>query len=434
MTTMGAQRVKLSSEDQFIQEAIRSGRATIQKYSLKQLTKLDKAMQPRVNHLNVEHAKNLTDILQNLKKLDRDLDPGVLFRDPKTNWIGLVDGWHRLHAYMTIRPKLDYFPAYVVEGTKEEAIEYAAMANQHARLRRTPEDVEKQLRMLFALPKWWNSSNWIIAEHVGVGRSTVHKHRAKYSSDTGVPLPEEVLNARGQVFRKRVIHADIRSGRARPKIFEASDGSCMANVGGRLVRLGSKGIDNAEKVLDAKLPSVLGDYERSDEVRRVSLKTGHLIERLASGGFYFRSTGVGHTGCGIVGLTGCGTTAVTATLAKRDASATLAIGRVLSLREYDNPTHRAVVVCYPEDGPEEILDLGRRLGIEFLTPEQLVASIKGDSGDEQGTPAPVEDGPDPDDGLDSVIVQTADQFLNELHAKDVDGGDGPSPAGEAARP
>jgi hypothetical protein len=47
------------------------------------------------------------------------------------------------------------------------------------------------------------------------------------------------------------------------------------------------------------------------------------------------------------------------------------------LRLHSDPSSRAVVVCYPLDGPPVLLDLARQLGVEFLTPEELVASLKG---------------------------------------------------------
>lgn len=380
---MGAQRVKLSSEDQFIQEAIRAGRATVQNYSLKQLIKLDKAMQPRVNHLNVEHAKNLTDTLQNLRKLDRDLDPGVLFRDPKTNWIGLVDGWHRLHAYMTIRPKLDYFPAYVVEGTKEEAIEYAAMANQHARLKRTTADVEKQLHMLFAIPRWWNKSNQSIGDHVGINPTTVHRHRVNYSRTTSTPIPNVFVSASGQLQSTRVSRGQILSGTNKPPISRDCNGKYSAKILGKTHSLGRRDMESASEQLDEKLASIRAEIAS----RRHSLRLSNLGTFLAARELSFRVTKAGGAHHGVSGLSGHGRTITTAYLQKDDDSAVRSFGPVLAIREFDNPANRAVVVCYPEDGPEEILDIGRRLGIEFLTPEQLVASIKGD-GDGDNDPAP----------------------------------------------
>ena len=61
---------------------------------------------------------------------------------------------------------------------------------------------------------------------------------------------------------------------------------------------------------------------------------------------------------------------------RRDAAH--AVGSALILREKHRPGGRAVVLCYPEDGPAEVIDLARRLGVEFMTPEEFVASVKGD--------------------------------------------------------
>lgn len=45
-----------------------------------------------------------------------------------------------------------------------------------------------------------------------------------------------------------------------------------------------------------------------------------------------------------------------------------------------------VVLCYPEDGPEKVIDLYRQEGFEFMTPEELVEELKasGDGGEPDG--------------------------------------------------
>lgn len=50
-------------------------------------------------------------------------------------------------------------------------------------------------------------------------------------------------------------------------------------------------------------------------------------------------------------------------------------GHIRAFRLKEKPSCRAVVICYPPDELRQLIDLARRDGVEFLTPEEVVAEF-----------------------------------------------------------
>jgi len=290
----------------------------------------------------------------------------------------LADGHHRHEDHWSER--LLWIKAYVIDGTREDAVEYAAMANQETLLPRTDADITKQLDMLFAIPKWWERSNRLIADHVGVSPTTVARRRAAYAVRMDVTLPEAFRDASGRTARRPAPASDILSGAARPRIRTDAKGRMRTAFLGKRIDLGK---DPAAAA--ARLDEALASARAAAAGRRRCLDPSAITEFLRRRGFACQSFVLGDSTFGIAGYSRPGLTFVTAILSRKDTSARNAIGSILPLRQYADPTGRAVVVCYPEDGPEVVLDQGRALGVEFLTPDELMASLEaGKKGETDG--------------------------------------------------
>jgi len=87
----------------------------------------------------------------------------------------LVDGFHRYAAYL--RLKRDTIPCEIIEGTIEDAHEYACSANTKHGLARTPEDKRKAAEEFFKIPGRDELSNSAIAKKLGVSTPFVKKIR-----------------------------------------------------------------------------------------------------------------------------------------------------------------------------------------------------------------------------------------------------------------
>jgi hypothetical protein len=360
------QKVKLSSEMRYLNERLKDGRAVLQAgFSMKRLGKPDPAFQPRVVHIDMQHVKDLDDIYQ----ARGCLDAVVIFHVADGDRYILVDGFHRHEVYKNARE--DAIPAYVIEGTVEEAVEYTAMANQHAILKRTNEDIKKQIDMLLAIPRWFDLSESVIGKHVGVSHSIVRKYRAAFCAECNVPFPTHYVASDGRkVIRPR--------NRVSPAIYKNRRGQYSATFNGRQIYLGTVQSE-AHRNLETKIQMTIA--------RRAKLEPTEFFDKwLPSFGIALTSSrlhGSIYAGIGITAH-GYGRVVITARLDEPGAIYA-AIGRLYALREIlEKPGDRLVMVCvcYPDDGPEALVEVARRLGVELLTPEELVASIKGDEAGE----------------------------------------------------
>jgi hypothetical protein len=114
------------------------------------------------------------------------------------------------------------------------------------------------------------------------------------------------------------------------------------------------------------------------------MDTRRVVRWLASAGLAF--TAFARAGAKHPYIRGAYGYGVVLTVASLDSVESLpwAVGCVHLLRALvGSPTDRLVVVCYPEDGPAASIELARKLGVEFLTPDELVASLKGSEGPER---------------------------------------------------
>jgi len=120
----------------------------------------------------------------------------------------LVDGWHRFYAahrvgYLTIE-------ADVITGSLEDAIWLSLGANrENLSLRRTNADKERAVTI--ALTRWNKYTDGKLAEHIGVSREMVRRHRrqvATVATCAAPPTPGTV----GELIPKR----EGRDGKSYP--------------------------------------------------------------------------------------------------------------------------------------------------------------------------------------------------------------------------
>ncbi len=100
--------------------------------------------------------------------------PVIVFFDGTNYW--LADGFHRLMAARRAAPDTP-LQATVHPGTLQDAQWFSYSVNKTHGLRRTNEDKERALRAALAHDKAASLSNVRIAEHCGVGETSVRNYR-----------------------------------------------------------------------------------------------------------------------------------------------------------------------------------------------------------------------------------------------------------------
>jgi hypothetical protein len=131
--------------------------------------RIDGGTQPR--------AKLRDDVINEYADLMRSgtvFPPVTVFHDGQDYW--LADGFHRLRAWRDSRPN-EPIEAEVIPGTLADARWYSYGVNQTHGLRRTNEDKEGAVRAALQHPNAATLSSRQIAEHCGVGETTVRRYR-----------------------------------------------------------------------------------------------------------------------------------------------------------------------------------------------------------------------------------------------------------------
>lgn len=363
--------------------------------------KADHSVQSR-EKMSVPDQKDFTEAM-----LAGDEFPAItLYFDGRYYW--LADGFHRVAAAMKARevdPKIASLKAVVHQGGKRDAMLFSAGANKKFSIKRTPEDINRAIRMVLRDKDgfMWPLSQ--IATHCGVAKATVRKVRNAFCIENDLVLPAtiEVRSSTGNGFRKRQRSIKERVALVTTKEGDRTHEEYRACLDGKYHALGPDAEQAAERY-----SKILN--ERED--RLATLRSG-LKNWLTCRGFVFRGLRGVHCVTGIVGYIGHGVIYTTADFTRERSPASAvadvllcrkAIGNLVIAKRFtsdktevyeidDIDNIRLVVVCYPEQGLSAIIELAEGLGIEFLTPEELVASIKGDEGD-AATVAATPDEPD----------------------------------------
>lgn len=397
-------KLELLPDEQFIQDAIKDGRCQIRDLPIRLLGEPDTAYQARVQHLDVGHVQILESIYQEQGKLG----PAVVFMagaEKSTRYI-LADGFHRYAALKNLG--VTVILAHVVESApgriEHEARLFAAMCNRRMSLPRKEEDKRKAVAMLFADPECWTWSSQRIADHCGFATGKpVIRMKAEYALEHGLDLPKQTIDKTGRSSRPP---RPITSGSDLPTIREhiRGDGSkeFRSWIGAKYVSLGSCEEESIDKLNTYIETSDLGEVQKfarktepsgkrttllrdlpkckeSPTKRRydAQIRAKDLMSDFAKHGLVFKA--INRTGTRypqLRGWQGHGTVIVAAKLDSGE-SVPWAIGCLMMLRELSgHDDYRLVVVCYRDNGAPASIELARKLGIEFLTPDEFVASLK----------------------------------------------------------
>lgn len=108
---------------EYIQQAIKDGRCVKTELSIKALT-VDLRFQARVEAYEAEHIRQLHEIL----KMQGHLAPITVFEVDKGKKRIVADGFTRTKTYQN--DKRTAIPAFKITGTEDDAMAFAAMANQ----------------------------------------------------------------------------------------------------------------------------------------------------------------------------------------------------------------------------------------------------------------------------------------------------------------
>jgi hypothetical protein len=168
--------------------------------------RIDGGTQPRTA-ISEETVANYA---EHMRGLAAQFPPIVVFFDGVDHW--LADGFHRYHAGQQIgRKKL---AAIVHEGTRRDAVLFAACANQTHGLQRTNADKRKAVMTLFEDKEWSKWSNHEVARRCGVSHSFVNDVRSSLEADSSEAAPRTYASKHGTVATMKT--ANIGRARAKP--------------------------------------------------------------------------------------------------------------------------------------------------------------------------------------------------------------------------
>jgi hypothetical protein len=326
---------------------------------------VDHALQSRVS-TSVEYQREFSEAMLR----GDEFPPITVFFDGKKYW--LADGFHRYGARKILARsdrKFEGIRAEVRNGTRDEAIVYSAGANQKFSIPRTKDDIKKAAFMLFGMDGWLRKTAKSIAEHIGVSNKSAAKYRAEYCNIHKIQLPDEVEDLRGNTWSTRTYAEG-----GEPHL-DAKGRHFIIKTKGRKVRLCSKeeGIERAWQVygeMKSRAQAPKQHIPRDNEKFAQFLRARGIFAYPASKELLGYSPGLHAIHVGDV--------LATYSITEYGDSTTAAVGRLLCIRSLFGTSGRNVIVCHVNDMRPKVIEAGSQLGIEFMTPDEFVASLKGD--------------------------------------------------------
>jgi hypothetical protein len=203
-----------------------------------------------------------------------DFPPGVVFHDGTDYW--LADGFHRKAARQRNRRK-DML-VEVRQGSRRDAILYAAGANAQHGLRRTNDDKRIAVMRLLTDDEWKQWSDREIARRCGVGHPLVAEVRAELSgSSSRCAEAERTVQRGGSLFTMNT--AAIGKGKGPEGPEGAEKPSRTAGEGGAEDD-DDPGDDDDEDDLDEELDEAEQILKRKGQVRRLCAKLARHAQAL----------------------------------------------------------------------------------------------------------------------------------------------------------
>lgn len=359
--------LKTFAYEEFMARARKEGRVRNETLSMKVL-KPDLSLQARVNHLDVDHVRALHDIL----KGGQQLAPIIVFEIEElkgkttVTTFKIADGFHRHEVYK--REKAPGIPCIVVAGTLQEAIEYAASANQSLSLKRTREDIRKAVFMLLD-NGWLAKSAAQVSRQSGASPGAVARYIAEYRESRSLPPPAVTIDKNG--LRKR-IRGGNQEAAGFSSVVTTYGPKYQAYIGGERIQLGRNRHLAKDRLAAIEAGNVDGPVHLSAKTdlpvslarRGLSCKragefdtTFHQVP-----GYVVRDTVV-------VVLPSAGTPDFI-----KSCSSVFFAREALGLA-------RAVVLANAGRASHPLDTVAVKLGVEFMTLDQFVAAMKADGGD-----------------------------------------------------
>ena len=342
----------------------------IQEMSLKAI-RVDHALQSRVD-TNIEHVREYAEALG----LGAIFPPVDVFYDGKDYW--LVDGFHR-HAAFTKAGRVS-ISARVFNGDKRAMILHSVGANLKMGIRPTIDDKAKALRMILQDEQLFQLSDTELGRRCGLSRKAAQKYRAEYCAEHGLQVPITRVDAKGikqtpgnLASQPRLVARVAKGGNAT---------EYRARLDGR-----EKFLSRDKKEAENKLRSILRERE-GEIVSRAPLDrrfmfTRWLIRRQVPFIDHCEKTATGFPDIMLPGaivrlepnLTqkNVGEAVGSGLITKLAA----AVGDVLLWRQAADPDLRAIIIAYPGPELEPYLKYAKQLGVEIMTPEEVVKAFKG---------------------------------------------------------
>lgn len=355
-------------EEVLLDQYIKEGRATRQRLSMRALRNPDASLQCRVQHLDVDHSRRLGNIIADDR--EADLNPIIVFELPDGKRV-IADGFHRHDAYSQLkRPDI---PAWVIKGEWREAMEYATCCNQGLSLGRKREDIDKAIRMILEDDVWFRMSNLEIGRHCGCSSPTVGRVRMKHCHEKNIDIPEVFTRKDGTKARNRPKRVGRRAENFAICEQRRKDKTVyVANINGKAVYLGVNRED-AQKKADALVEN---EVSRAQVLDIDALPKAFTRRQIFCEHPKLRLPGVRTQTLVLSG----GKAVVSWTNFHSPDELPSALGRIILAKQFLGiPDARQVVLCYREDGNPAAIALAEAAGFEFLTPDELVASLKGET-------------------------------------------------------
>ncbi len=298
--------------------------------------------QIRIDNIKIDHGlqSRASMHVDEMSEFSRAIIEGAIFPPVDVYWDGtvywLADGFHRIGAHKNAGVK--NIRCTVHKGSREDAVVFSAGSNRKFSIKRSDADIRKAICMLLDQEDWFRVSGSQIARHVGCSPMTVGRVREEYCRETKKPLPSTFMATNGReqpsikISRFTRREEPVKNGTAKIPDRYSLDYTYIFNL--FKTRFGFRGILNQGKAM--VLPGITGLYR---------------------------------DGTPSILMTPCEINWVGA-LPK-------AVGCLLLARQTIKKVDHLIILCYPDDGPPEVMKLANQLGIEFVSPEDLIKLLKG---------------------------------------------------------
>jgi hypothetical protein len=293
-----------------------------------------------------------------------------------------AEGWHRRDATVSIGA-VDML-CEVVNGTREDAIVWAAGSNKSNGVRPMgPKDITKAVEMLFEIEKYRSASALSISVIVGCTSAKVSGIRNRMISEGQLKAPDFYVDKSGRNTKGIRPHGIptvspvFRGGR--PLGFQAKwcgkqyYGHTEDEVREKIREAKEQGDKKKHKFNSMKnfcsrygFVSIFGHHANGNGIYPGISKVWHRPGVICVFcDFSDRNT--------LLKAVGTIDTAIDIQNAEKLLTAR---GQIVAAEYKKELGCRKVIICYKEDGPFYLMELFKAAGFEFMTPDELIDSLK----------------------------------------------------------